>query len=113
MSLIGQIVSANVDQGIDEEKWIALIEAHPSLTTVPQRKGINPFTGKQAQFKAPITSALVCLEGVEIGSIHWATDGSPILIVEAKDGAETSVARLAKEIAAKLGHHFQPETEKP
>ena len=106
MAFIGQIEGASGSNGIDKDSWIRLIDSHPQLSVVPPQKGINPFTRKPIEFKALPTSAIVCIGGEEIGSISWAQDGSPSLIVEADDKSADAIASLAQELAIDLGGTF-------
>jgi hypothetical protein len=113
MTSIGRIEGGPRDNRIDQGEWIALIKSLPSLAPIRPTKGINPFTGKPIEFKSPVTSASVCIEGTELGSLSWAMDGSPILIVYANDEAAATVASVAEQVAQKLGAHFVLEAEKP
>jgi hypothetical protein len=106
MCSIGQIVGVPDSVGIDRNKWIALIGSHRLLGPVLARKGINPFTGKPVEFKAPPTSAIITIDGKGVGNITWAEDGSPMLIVQTGDGVEDSVARVATDVAIALNGQF-------
>ena len=106
MDYIGRI-EASV--GIDRSQWIALIASHQALAPVPPVIGINPFTRKECTFTAPATSAIVSADGVDIGSICWAQDNSPMLIVSAWQSVEV-VARIAEDVASNLGANFVRET---
>ena len=109
---IGQIVAPS---GIASDKWLALTKSHKSLAIVPPgvRMGINPFTRQPCEFKTPASTALVQEDRTKIGSIYWAMDGSPILIVDAEEDSMDTAARIAEEIAASLGGQFvrQPNGE--
>jgi hypothetical protein len=101
---LGQIEAAS--KAISETVWVAMIASHEHLSPVPPRKGINPFTRQPHEFKAPPTSAIVSIDGVKVGLISWAQDGSSMLIVDAEDGCEDSVAGIAEGVAAALDARF-------
>ncbi|MFI5379113.1 MAG: hypothetical protein ACHRHE_07450 [Tepidisphaerales bacterium] len=107
MNYIGRI---EVSAGINKSKWIALIASHRALAPVPPAIGINPFTRKECTFTAPATSAIVSADGVHIGSISWAQDNSPMLIVTAADESVEAVAVIADDVASSLGAIFVRET---
>jgi hypothetical protein len=109
MKCLGQIQAVPGSAAIDSSKWLALIDSHGALEHVPARKGINPFTREPVDYKAPATSALIRVQGAQIGSIFWAMDGSPYLMVQAEEGSVETVAALAREIAAALGAQFVRE----
>ena len=111
MPCLGRIEALSASAGIDRRVWVALIGTHPALKRVPPREGINPFTREKTEFKAPQTSAVISIRGMDIGSIYWAMDDSPMLIVHANDGSAESVAAVAEEVAAALSARFVPETE--
>ena len=101
---LGQIEA--VSKVISQTTWVAMIASHECLSPVPPRRGINPFTRQPTEFSAPPTSAIISIDRVEVGLIYWAQDGSSMLIVDAEDGCEDSVAGIAEEVAAALGARF-------
>ena len=103
MLIIGEIVAST---GIESDKWIALIKSHGALANVPPRKGINPFTHQPCEYKASSSTALVQKGGADIGSIYWAMDGSPMLIVQSQEDSVDTVVSIAEEIASSLGGQF-------
>src|SRR5262245_25892288 len=109
MICLGQIQAVPGSAAIDSSKWRALIDSHGALEHVPTRKGINPFTREPFEYKAPVSSALIQIGGVRMGSIFWAMGGSPYLEVQAEAGSAETVAALAREIAAALGAQFVQE----
>ena len=97
---IGRIEPVSETSEIDRARWLALINSHGALSHVPPQKGINPFTRERMEVKAPASTAVVSANEVPTGSIAWAMDGSPILMVEAEDAESVeSVATVAQEIA--------------
>jgi len=58
-----------------------LIDAHPQLSRVPSRWGINPFTRGPLLFKSKPDTARVLMEQNPIGFIHWALNDTCRLIV--------------------------------
>jgi hypothetical protein len=106
MPCIGRIESGSGTNEINESQWIALIKTEASLAPIPPRKGINPFTRKATEFRAPATSATILKDRVDIGTIYWAMDGSSMLMVDAREGSEQSVISVAEEVATKLGARF-------
>jgi hypothetical protein len=111
MRVIGLIKGKTEGERINPNSWIDLIRSHPSLSSVPPRTGINPFTRAPIEFKAPATSAIVSIDGEEIGSISWAQDDTPLLFVEAEPGSERTVAGIAEELAKTLGGIFVRESD--
>jgi hypothetical protein len=104
MTYVGHIEAAAA--AIDREKWLALIDAHDALGHVPPQKGVNPFTRKPTLIHAPKSDAKILRNGVQIGSVGWALDGSPVLHVNANDDAVAQVCRIADDIATSLGARF-------
>jgi hypothetical protein len=105
MELIGTV---EPDAGVTNGKaeWICVIEAHPQLSLVPPKKGINPFSKTPHLYRADPTMARVIIEGAEVGSIHWAMDDSRRLVVWSKPGAEEKVRGIASDVAARLGWQY-------
>jgi hypothetical protein len=75
----------------------------------PDKQGINPFTRRHMLYKAAPDCARVLAEGIEIGTIHWAEDGSQRLAVWAAMGADVEVATVAEEVASRLGWRYVRE----
>jgi hypothetical protein len=109
LDYIGRIETGTGAAGIDENKWIALIDSHNSLTRRQPRTFIDPFTRELAELPINPTTAIVSISGVAAGSICWAMDGSPMLIVAAKQGQVEPVANIAKVVAILLGARYVPE----
>ena len=105
MELIGTI-EPGVDVATGKPEWIRLIDTHPQLSSAPAVPGINPFTRAPALFKARPDSARVLLEQRPIGQIYWAMDDSRRLIVSADSGFEDRVAKVAQDVASRLGWRF-------
>jgi hypothetical protein len=102
MELIGTVEpEAGVTNG--KAAWIRVIEAHPQLSSVPPREGINPFSTAPHLYRADPTTARVMIEGTQIGSIHWAMDDSRRLVVWSIAGAEEKIRGVASDVAARLG----------
>jgi hypothetical protein len=68
--------------------------------------GINPFTRVPMLFKAKPDTARVLFEERPIGQIYWAMDDSCRLIVSADAGFEDKVAKVAQDVASRLGWRF-------
>jgi hypothetical protein len=92
----------------ERNAWVALISAHSSLAPVAPRQGINPFTRKPHSFEARADSARILLDDIDVGTVHWAEDGSSRLVVWSTPAAETRVTVVAQDIAARLGMRFIP-----
>jgi len=90
-------------------EWIQVIGAHPHLSHVADKQGINPMTKGPMFYKAPPDCAHVLVDGVGVGMIHWAMDDSRRLVVWSDTGAEIQVALVAEHVAAQLGWHYVPE----
>jgi hypothetical protein len=105
MRLLGTI-EPGADLATGKPEWIRLIDAHPQLSPVPAREGINPFTRKPLLFKARPDTARVLVETRQIGSIYWAMDDSRRLIVSADIGSEQQVRNVAEDVASRLGWRF-------
>jgi hypothetical protein len=110
LELVGTIKSA---QGTlaGQDVWVALIDSHPSLGRQPPRQGINPFTKAPITLKGAPDHALVKLNELQIGSIHWAMDGSPQLLVWALPEERVKVISVALDVSAQLGGQFIPATD--
>jgi hypothetical protein len=106
MEYIGLIKWPNGPSEVDRQRWLELIDTHGSLAHVPPRSGINPFTRKPTLAHAPRSTAIVLIDSVEVGSIGWSEDESPALVVNAKEGANEQVCRIAEDVATRLGARF-------
>jgi hypothetical protein len=83
--------------------WLRVIEAHPQLSRVPAVEGINPFTRRPHAYTANPDTAQILKDAKQIGSIHWAMDGSRGLVVWSHPGYEEQVRVVAENVAARLG----------
>jgi len=107
VELLGTI-EPGIDVATGKPDWIRLIDAHPQLSSVPARWGVNPFSRSPLLFKPKPDTARVLLEQRQIGQIHWAMDDSRHLIVWADTGFEEMVGNVAQDIASRLGWRFVP-----
>ena len=105
MELLGTI-EPGADLATGKPEWIRLIDAHPQLSPMLAREGINPFTRKPLLFEARPDTARVLVGLEQIGSIYWAMDDSRRLIVSADIGSEQEVRKVAADVASRLGWHF-------
>ncbi len=106
MLSIGRIEALSESAEIAPKRWLELIDSHESLTHVPPYKRTNPFTRQPMEVKAPASTANAAVDGISIGTIFWAMDGSSILFVDAEEESAEQVARIAEDVAAKLGARF-------
>ena len=90
---------------MDLQRWLDVIARHPNLASVPRREGLNPFTKEPYFYRAPPEDARVILDGVQVGSMTWAQDGSRQIAVE---GEISIVERIAIQVAEELGCVFEP-----
>jgi hypothetical protein len=109
MKLLGTVEPFDGATG-ERNAWVALISAHSSLASVTPHQGINPFTGKPHSFEARADSARILLDGIDVGAVHWAEDGSSRLVVWAAPAEKTRVTVVARDIAARLGMRFIPDS---
>jgi hypothetical protein len=107
VELIGTI-EAGAGLATGKAEWIRVIKGHPQLSAVPPDKGINPFSfsRKPLPYQRDPTTAQVRIDGDQVGSIHWVTDGLRRLLVWSSTGAEEKVATVATDVASRLGWHF-------
>jgi hypothetical protein len=84
------------------------------LRLLEDREGINPFTKQKTVFRAPADSVRVTAERRIVGSMHWALDDSPALIVWAtrEPDARATMSAIALEIAEALKGDFIPGSER-
>jgi len=107
MDLLGTI-EPTAETPTGKNAWIALIGVHAALAPLPSREGINPFTKEPMSYKAAPDSAQVISRGTEVGLIAWAEDNTQVLVAWAKAGAESQVASVAADVAARLRWQFVP-----
>lgn len=105
MEIIGEIKPPDGGQ-LSNDDWINLIATHPALSKPPAREGINPFTKEPHIFYPRGTSAQIVVEGTKIGSICWVEDDSELPYVTSLLGHETTVSKIAIEIANRLNCYF-------
>ena len=105
MELLGTI-EPGADLAVGKPEWIRLIGEHPQLSPVPDREGVNPFSREPHLYKANPDHARVLMQLEQVGSIHWAMDGSRRLVVWADTGSEESVRNIAVDVASRLGWRF-------
>jgi len=94
---------------LDQERWLALIASRSEFVVPEPVVGTNPFTGKPSEFRPHPASARVVLDGIDVGSMHWAMDSSSAVIVWANE--DTFVSRItafALEVAEPLGGVLLP-----
>ena len=107
MELIGTI-EAGAGLATGKAEWIRVLKGHPQLSPVPPEDGTNPFSFSRKPLPYPRdpTTAHVRIDGNQVGSIHWVTDGSRRLLVWSIAGAEEKVGNVATDVASRLGWHF-------
>ena len=95
------------------EPWIKMIDARPELAPVSPVECPNPFkTDEEMIVYAPETSANLLLGDEVIGSISWALDDTPRLILDINDpDDEPEAIEIARELAELMGaelhkHHY-------
>jgi hypothetical protein len=90
----------------DQNAWIALIGAHPSLGPALPQQGINPFTRQAHIFNPSPGYASVLLDGTKVGAIHCAMDGSLRLVVLSVVASKAHVTMIAQDVASRLSWRF-------
>ena len=105
MELLGTI-EPNTEVATGKPEWIRLIEAHPELSPVPPKEGINPFTRDPYLYRARPDTARVVAEVGQLGLIEWAQDESRRLVVWSNPGSEAKVRSIAEDVASTLGWRF-------
>jgi hypothetical protein len=99
------MITSNDGSSLDKQGWIALIDDHPNVRSIPAFYGINPFTNESILFRVPVTNARVVDLEEHIGSIFWfAKEAS--LVVCAISGKEAQVIKIAESIAHRLHGSF-------
>ena len=106
MELLGTIEPASADWATGKAEWIRLIEAHPRLTKVAPKQGVNPFTKSPLEYRPSPDVALIVSSSSDVGMIHWAMDQSRHLVVWSTAGAEGEVRNVADDVATRLGWKF-------
>ena len=105
MAYLGRIVTKCNPPSVDLQRWLEVIAHHPNLSPLPPREGQNPFTKQPYLYPAPAENAQLTLNGVEVGSMAWAEDGTCQIAV---DGDSTTVVKIAMQVAEELGCVFEP-----
>ena len=108
MDCVGVIESKPDPPGIDRDKWIALISLRSDLVPPQPREITNPFTGEPATVFAPETTALLFLDGQDVGLFCWAENEENVLVVS---GDLMMLRHVAEEIAQDLGGVFRTSDE--
>jgi len=106
MAFLGAITAAADPPGIDLGRWTELIGKHPHLVAFPAREGVNPFTRGAYTYRAHPGDAHVVIDGVEVGTMTWAMDGTNRIAV---DGDARLVEAIAVEVASELGGIYRRE----
>jgi hypothetical protein len=94
-------IEPGADLASGKPEWIRLSNAHPQLSPVPAREGVNPFSRDPHLYEARPDTARVLLELRQVGLIHWAMDDSRRLIVWADTGSEEKVGNVAQDVASR------------
>jgi hypothetical protein len=105
MAYLGRITTKRNPPSVDVQRWLEVITQHPNLSLLPPREGLNPFTKQPYLYPAPAENAQVILDGVQIGSMTWAEDGSRQIAV---DGDAATLVKIAMQVAEELGCIFEP-----
>jgi hypothetical protein len=105
MDLVGVIRAAPGSTPIAYEAWCTLAQSRPELFAGQPRTVPNPFKKEELMTIRPKPDAVrVVVAGKEVGSMHWAMDGRPEIIIW---GEAAIVAPLAQELASSLGAQFE------
>ena len=99
-------IESNVDKSICYQKWVDLVEQLDFLRSMEPRVGINPFTGKEVEFKPRKDIGLVYKGSDKVGSLDWAQDESNVLVVEAFESEVDYVIEIAEKVAEKINASF-------
>jgi hypothetical protein len=105
MDYLGQIATSHDPPALTLQRWLEVIARHPNLALEPPSQGLNPFTKQPYLFQPPRGNACVILDGVQIGSMTWAEDGSCRIAVV---GESPSVKEIAMQVANELGCVYEP-----
>jgi len=101
---IGFIVRAPGSPALTKQAWCGLIDDRPELVRPKPRSVRNPFTLGRMTVRATPDAVGVVIDGREVGSMHWAMDCSPQVIVW---GEPAVVIPFARELAGVLGAQFE------
>jgi hypothetical protein len=82
--------------------WESLIPRHSSLALSEVKTGVNPFTKEPVTVPPRRDYARVVIDGLDVGCIEWALDGSDMLLVRAETNADAVIA-VGAEVAQELG----------
>jgi hypothetical protein len=102
MEFLGTIEPEN-GAAADGREWIALIDAHASLSPAQPRPGINAVTKEPLLYQPTPDYAQITVDGTAIGAIHWAMDDSRRLVLWSLPTTRIPVIDIAQEVAASLG----------
>ena len=108
------IITPRGGNDIGAEAWLSLIQSHPSLSNVPPREAINPFSGKPMLVHAPDSTANVTVGDSVVGSIAWAVNGANELVVNSETddlGHLDGLKRIALEVTESLQADFRTISE--
>lgn len=108
MEVNGTIVAAAESPPLDRDRWRALCKSHPNLEAYPSVFKRNPFKpGETMELRAPSDSVRIMISGCESGSMSWATDESPMIMVS---GVDPAIVRVVEQIAEALSAVFVQES---
>jgi hypothetical protein len=102
VKLLGIILAKGNLPGFDQARWIELIGQHASLSVMPARQGLNPFTREPMLFHSKDV-ALVTADGKKLGAMDWAPDDSHQVSVWIEDGVDAdALEAIAADVAVRL-----------
>jgi hypothetical protein len=109
-TFIGEIRAIQGQPPVRLSDWLDLIPKRRDLVPVKDRDVIHPFTKEKLDLRASADSVRVIVGRRIVGSMHWALDDSPALIVWAKDrpDAHATVSAIAVEVARALKGELVP-----
>jgi hypothetical protein len=105
MDYVGSIQFSSDQAAIDRDAWLSLIKSHPSLVAPESQRTINPFTLEPMVVHPSESSAMIVVDGQNIGALQWPQDNDDNLLVVFGDPV---VQALAIEIAELFGGSFVP-----
>ena len=103
MELVGMIHAKPDPPGINRSAWMALIATRDDLVLPQPRTAVNPFTKKPITTNPPKDSAIVFVDGKQVGAFDWSQNEENIISVW---GDLDCVRKIAEEIARELGGRF-------